>query len=257
MEDVQSDFPISRFKYLPKIKAYSGAFLCGPPSDSGISPNEVFDFLNTIYDKPNLDMAAYTTIKNSEAELTAADNQASAQIKLATAKKGAAELEAKGEEAKALVPVTVAAEQVKVDQSKVIVLKSELEAKTANQAAAVALQLDLARIEADKAVGIAMAESIGKGLAAANLNIYGDTDTFRSMLTSLTNGQRTGRLIEGVLNTTPQQVTDLATSTIGAFSAAASGVLKKLTGQDVTAETIAAAVKAEMAKGTTDPEAAA
>ena len=62
MHEPQVDFPASHFKYSPKIKAYSGAFLCGPSLDSNVSASEVFDLLNAVYGKPNLDIDGITFI---------------------------------------------------------------------------------------------------------------------------------------------------------------------------------------------------
>ena len=42
-DELKKEFPISRFKCPFKIKAYSGAFLCGAPPGSNVSANEVFD----------------------------------------------------------------------------------------------------------------------------------------------------------------------------------------------------------------------
>jgi len=194
-------------------------------------------------------VAAYTTIKNAEAEQTAAEKQADAQLKLATAAKQAKVLQAEGERAVQMIPVDVAERQVAVDQKKVTVLQSELEAKAAHQEVSVELQTDLARIAAKRDAEIALADAIGKALASADFKIFGDPTTAAEMLLAFTKGQQFGSLIEGAVERTPSKVTDLAMVSITQVAQAISNFSGGLFGKHFSAEEIAGAIKSQLATG--------
>ncbi len=194
------------------------------------------------------DVAAYTTIKNAEAEKDAATAQGAAQLTLATAAKQAKELEAAGEQALQIVPVNVAAQQVEVDRKKVEVEKSRLEAQKGNEKMAFDLQIRLAEIEKEKTAAVEFAKAAGQALAAANMTIYGDPTTFRTMMSSLAQGQAYGRLMEGIVAGTPEEVKSLISSGSQAIFTAVSSIAKNMFGKDVTPEVVAAAVNAELAK---------
>ena len=160
------------------------------------------------------DVEAYAAVKEAEGEQNAAAARAQAQLTLANADQQSKTLEAQGKLAVESVPVQVAAKQVEVDQARVQVVRSELEAKSQNEKMAFDLQVALAQIEANKQVQIETAKAMGAGLAAANMTIYGDPNTFRQMADSFTNGQKAGQFVQGLVSSTPQNVTDLAMTTI-------------------------------------------
>ncbi|HZI56162.1 MAG TPA: SPFH domain-containing protein [Verrucomicrobiae bacterium] len=202
------------------------------------------------------DVDAYATIKDAEAEKKAAEDQAAAKLKRADADQQAKALQAEGDQAIAMIPVNVAAEQVKVDQSKVEVLKLELETKSANQRLSFELEVQKARIAAERDVRIAMATAMGQALSASDFKIYGDPLTAAKMLAMFTSGQEYAQVIDGFVQNAPPAVTDLAMASIGTFSEAAAALVKKLFGQDLSPSVIAQAVQTHMKESTVENGAA-
>lgn len=197
------------------------------------------------------DVNAYATIKSAEAEKNAADNQATAKLTLAEAEKQAKSLQAEGDQSIAMIPVNVASEQVKVDQAKVEVLKLELETKSANQRLSFELEVQKAKIAAERDVRIAMATAMGNALSASEFKIYGDPMTAARMLSMFTSGQEYAQIIDGFVQQAPPQVTELAIASITKFSEAAAATVKKLLGQDVPASVIAQAVQTQLKEAAT------
>lgn len=192
------------------------------------------------------DVDAYATIKSAEAEKKAAEDQAAARLRRADADQQAKALQAEGDQALAMIPVNVAAEQVKVDQSKVEVLKLELETKSANQRLSFELEVQKAKIAAERDVRIALATAMGEALSASDFKIYGDPVTAAKMLAMFTSGQEYATVIDGFVQNAPPAVTDLAMASIGTFSEAAAALVKKLFGQDLSPSVIAQAVQTHM-----------
>ena len=192
------------------------------------------------------DVAAYATTKSAEAEKKAADDQAVAKLRLADADKQAKMLQAEGDQAVAMIPVNVAAEQVKVDQSKVEVLKLELETKNANQKLSFELEVQKARIAAERDVRIALANAMGNALSASEFKIYGDPVTAAKMLQMFTSGQEYAQVIDGFVRQAPSEVTDLAVNSIGKFSEAAANLVKQLFNKEVPPSVIAEAVQTHL-----------
>lgn len=198
------------------------------------------------------DVDAYATIKSAEAEKKAAEDQAAARLKRADADQQAKSLQAEGDQAVAMIPVNVAAEQVKVDQSKVEVLKLELETKSANQRLSFELEIQKAKIAAERDVRIAMATAMGQALSASDFKIYGDPLTAAKMLAMFTSGQEYAQVIDGFVQNAPPEVTDLAMTSIGKFSEGAAALVKKLFGQDLSPSVIAQAVQTHMKESTAE-----
>jgi flotillin len=192
------------------------------------------------------DVDAYATIKSAEAEKKATEDQATARLRRADADQQAKALQAEGDQALAMIPVNVAAEQVKVDQSKVEVLKLELETKSANQRLSFELEVQKAKIAAERDVRIALATAMGEALSASDFKIYGDPVTAAKMLAMFTSGQEYATVIDGFVQNAPPAVTDLAMASIGTFSEAAAALVKKLFGQDLAPSVIAQAVQTHM-----------
>jgi hypothetical protein len=139
-----------------------------------------------------------------------------------------------------MVPVTVDREKVSVESARVTVLKSELEAKTANQAAAIELQKSLAEIQAQKEIMVALASAFGEALGKANMTIWGDPKTLAEMQQSFMGGMKNGQFVKGLLTTTPPQVVDAATRALDSLSSGAGGALKafasRFAGREITDE---------------------
>jgi hypothetical protein len=201
------------------------------------------------------DVAAYATIKSAEAEKQAAEDQSAAKLRLADADKEAKTLQAEGDQAVAMIPVNVAGEQVKVDQSRVEVLKLELETKSANQRLSFELEVQKAKIAAERDVRIAMATAMGQALSASEFKIYGDPATAAKMLGMFTQGQEYAQIIDGFVRQAPQEVTDVAVGSIAKFSEAAAELVKKLFNRDVPPNVIAEAVQSHLKEATADANA--
>lgn len=189
------------------------------------------------------DVVAYRQVKEAEGQQEAASKQAAARVAMAEADRRAAELKAEGDRAVQMVPVTVAQEQVKVSDAQVSVQIRELEGKARFERIALDLQVELAKIEAEKQARIASAEAAGKALAAANMTIYGDPLTAQRMMSSMVQGQSMGMFIDGVNQTLPNEVKSLGGAGGAALGLALASLVKRLTGIDVDPAAAEAAVK--------------
>jgi hypothetical protein len=198
------------------------------------------------------DVVAYRQVKEAEGQQEAASKQAAARVAMAEADRRAAELKAEGDRAVQMVPVTVAQEQVKVSDAQVSVQIRELEGKARFERIALDLQVELAKIEAEKQARIASAEAAGKALAAANMTIYGDPLTAQRMMSSMVQGQSMGMFIDGVNQTLPNEVKSLGGAGGAVLGLALSSLVKRLTGIDVDPAKAEAAMKEETAGGTSN-----
>ncbi len=178
------------------------------------------------------DVAAYAEVKKAEAEQTAAQKQAAARITLAEATKQARELEAEAEQAVQMVPVTVAQEQVKVQDAQVSVKIRDLEGQARFEKIARELQVELAKIAADKEARIAAAQAFGQALANANIQLWGDPATFEKMSSAFYRGQAWGTLIDGLDRATPAPIRDAAVAAADAVGSTLGAVAKRVAGDD-------------------------
>lgn len=179
------------------------------------------------------DIEAYKTVKIAEAERQSAEAKASARLKLAQAELEAQKFAAEGEQAVEMVPVNVAARQVEVEKQKVDVLRSELEAKSQHQEIAAQLQIEIARIAANKESAVAFAQALGEALGKANLTIWGDPSTVAQVSRAFAVGQTNGAFLHGLANTTPQEVKTAVADGLSGLATMGAGLLAKLTGQEV------------------------
>ncbi|MBK9127408.1 MAG: hypothetical protein IPM13_06370 [Phycisphaerales bacterium] len=178
------------------------------------------------------DVAAYAEVKKAEAEQTAAQKQAAARITLAEATKQARELEAEAEQAVQMVPVTVAQEQVKVQDAQVSVKIRDLEGQARFEKIARELQVELAKIAADKEARIAAAQAFGQALANANIQLWGDPATFEKMSSAFYRGQAWGTLIDGLDRATPAPIRDAAVAAADAVGSTLGAVAKRVAGDN-------------------------
>ncbi len=178
------------------------------------------------------DVAAYAEVKKAEAEQTAAQKQAAARITLAEATKQARELEAEAEQAVQMVPVTVAQEQVKVQDAQVSVKIRDLEGQARFEKIARELQVELAKIAADKEARIAAAQAFGQALANANIQLWGDPATFEKMSSAFYRGQAWGTLIDGLDRATPGPIRDAAVAAADAVGSTLGAVAKRVAGDN-------------------------
>jgi uncharacterized membrane protein YqiK len=152
------------------------------------------------------DVQAYAVIKTAEAQETAASREAMARRTLAEAEKEAASLKAEGDKAASMVPVEVERERVEVERARVDVLRQELESKATFESISRDLQVDLARIEAEKEVRIEAAKAFGQAMASARMTVWGDPTTVQKMSESFFRGQQFGFLTDGLLEHVPDEV---------------------------------------------------
>jgi len=141
------------------------------------------------------DVKAYALTTMAEADRTAAALRAEA-----------AKLDAEALQAKDLVPVNVEREKVNVDRERVAVKREELSAEAEFQEVAVELEKLRISTTAQVEIGKAQAEAMGKALANAQMQIWGDGDTLRQMTSAFSKGQSVGALAEGVMDTLPPEV---------------------------------------------------
>lgn len=154
------------------------------------------------------DVAAYAVVKAAEGAEAAAAKEAAARLTRAQAEKEAMALQAEGERAAQMVPVDVERQRVEVERAKVTVQRQELENQAQFETIARGLQVDLARIEAEKQVRIAAAQAFGEAMASAKMTVWGDPDTAARMAESFFKGQQFGYLTEGFANNAPDGVMD-------------------------------------------------
>lgn len=167
-----------------------------------------------IEERMTADIAAYGKVKSAEADQQSAQRKAEAVRTEAEAHRDALRLEAEGDQAVQVVPVNVQREQVRVDAERqtqveaqrVAVLRQELEAKAQHQEVSVALQKALAEIEAQKAVGVAFAQSIGQMFSAGEMKMFGTPDMLMDALKKYAQGLGIGYLIEGAATSIPSEV---------------------------------------------------
>lgn len=192
----------------------------------------------------NAEAQAETQVRKADAEARSAEKQAEAQLKLAEAAqksailqaegaKQAKVLEADGLKAEQMVPVQVASEQVAVEQKRVEVEITRMEAQAKNSEISVSLQTTLARITADKEAQIAFAAAMGQALAAAKMTIWGDGATVAQMTSSFTKGQLFGNLIAGATEAVPDKVQDAAFAGLAGIGQLGAVLIERLTGQKV------------------------
>jgi flotillin len=152
------------------------------------------------------DLAAYSTVKGAEAAQEAATLQASARLTQADADQKAKAMEAEGEKAVQLVPVEVERERVGVEQARVEVLKNELQTKAEHESISRGLQVDLARIEAERDVQVEAAKAFGMALSHANLTIWGDPETVAKMSQAFLQGQSASTMLSGFADGTSPEL---------------------------------------------------
>jgi len=188
------------------------------------------------------DAEAYTKTKAALAAAEAAIKEAEATLQRAEAERTAKTLVAEGLKAEQLVPVLVAAEQVGVEQRRVEVLKQELSAKSANETIAVQLQVELAKIAAEKEAKIAAAQAWGAALSKANIQIWGDGNTLAQMQGAFATGQAHGKYVETLLDGIPQGAKDTTAELV-------KSVLRAFGGKTPTPEELAKLIAEKLPLG--------
>ena len=152
-------------------------------------------------DQTEADVLAYMQVKEAEGQKTAAEMQYEAKLRLAEGDAQAMTRKADGDRAVKMVDVTVERERVGVEQVRVEVERQSLSNKQEFEGAALKFELEKLRIQADKEVRIAAAQSLGLMLSKANMQIYGDPETMSKMssqfLRAASMGVAARRFLEG------------------------------------------------------------
>lgn len=197
-----------------------------------------------IRENMQVDVKAYETTKTAEAEFEASSKKAESVKIEAKAKKDADVLAAEGKLANDMIPVNVAKAEVAVQAERVVVLKDELTAKSEHAEISKELEIELATIEARKDVDIERAKAAGIALSHTEMKIYGDPNAVASMMDALTSGHKIGAFAEGLLETTPKPIKEIAAKSLAGLGDMASNMLEKLTGQKIKGDDIEKFLKA-------------
>jgi uncharacterized membrane protein YqiK len=160
------------------------------------------------------DVQAYAVVKSAEGAATAAEKEAAARLTLAQAEKESLALKAEGDRATQMVPVDVERQRVEVERARVEVQRQALESQSAFESIARGLQVDLARIDAEKEVRIEAAKAFGAAMASAKMTVWGDPNTVTQMAETFFRGQSFGYLFDGFAQGAPDAVKE-AVSQLG------------------------------------------
>lgn len=146
------------------------------------------------------DVEAYTRVKQAEAEREAAGKQAEARVQTADAEAQARELVARGERAQQMVPVSVAREQVGIEEARVAVERQQLENRQQFAEAGIQLEVQKLSIQASRDVQIEFAKSLGQFLSSGHMTLYGTPETASTMMDNMAKGFGLRSMIEGFVN---------------------------------------------------------
>jgi len=127
-----------------------------------------------------------------------------------------------------MVPVNVAQEQVKVQDAQVSVKIRDLEGQARFEKIARELQVELAKIAADKDARIAAAQAFGQALANAHMTVWGDPTTVQRMTAAFFQGQSAGMFVEGLDRSLPPDAKKAAVAGAAAVGATIGAVAKKV-----------------------------
>ena len=178
------------------------------------------------------DVEVYKLEKTAEATKAAAVNEAEARTTLATAEQAALTSEAAGQQAKDMVPINVL-------EKKVAVERSELENKSTFDKISKDLAIALAHIAADKEVRVEQAKAVGVAMQAAKITVWGDPSTVTKMMQSFIVGQANGKLLEGLIEATPEGVKD----SISGLAKIGAAMLEKFAGIKMAPEQVETAIR--------------
>lgn len=180
---------------------------------------------NLIEQQKLADAEAYTKTRQAEAQVAAAENEATAKIRLSEAVLESKRREAEAErvlqmvpievdreavkveqqrlKATQMVPVEVDAERVRIEAQRVEVLRSELAAKDSHQQAAIHLEVARMQIEAQKEIGKAMAAAMGQFMSHGSFQVFGDPNTLATMMERFNQGLGLSQMVMGMRESNP------------------------------------------------------
>lgn len=189
------------------------------------------------------DVKAYAQVAEAKGEQEAADKKAAARRVLAEADKTARLLEAEGETAVQAVPVNVAAQQVEVERKRVEVNREDLKNKAEFETISRELQVELAKIEAEKQIRVEMAHSFGVAMASAKMTIWGSPESVEKMSQAFLNGQAKGFFADGLIDSMPNEVKETAVSAAHGMGKIGAAIVEALTGKRIEPEHIETVVQ--------------
>lgn len=134
---------------------------------------------------------------------------------LAESEKQAKLLEAEGDQALQMVPVSVAREQVNVEDARVTVKIRDLEGQSRFESIARELQVQLATIEAEKEAKIAAAKAMGEAMSKANLTVWGDPGALERVTSAFFKGQAIGAFGNGLSRSLSPELAELVKRATG------------------------------------------
>lgn len=155
------------------------------------------------------DVDAYATVKQAEALKQAAEQEASARLMAAEADQKAKAMSAEGEKAIQMVPVAVAQAQVEVERAKVGVQRESLSNQSQFESIAKELQVELAKIAAERDVQIEAAKAMGVAFSTAHITIWGDPSSVAKMTEAFYRGQQWGQLANGFSQSVPPEAKEM------------------------------------------------
>jgi uncharacterized membrane protein YqiK len=162
-----------------------------------------------IRNQTNADVMAYTMVKEAEGERRAAALQYEAKLQLAEGDAQAAMKQATGEKARKMVDVEVERERVDVERVRVEVERTSLANKQEFEQAALKFELEKLRIDAERAVRVQTAQSMGQLMHGARVQLFGDPATMTNMLQSFTRAAGFGAAADGFLSALSPEVHQL------------------------------------------------
>ncbi len=189
------------------------------------------------------DVKAYAQVAEAKGGQEAADKKAASRRMLAEAEKTAKLLEAEGETAIQAVPVNVAAQQVEVERKRVEVNREDLKNKAEFESISRELQVDLAKIEAEKEIRVAMANSFGIAMSSSKMTIWGSPESVKEMSQEFFGGQAKGFFVSGLMDSLPDEVKETAASAAHGIGKIGAAIVESLTGKKVEAEHVEAVFK--------------
>ena len=172
------------------------------------------------------DVTAYTVVTAARGEQEAAEKRGAARLTLAQADQQALKLEAEGKQALELVPV-------QVERERVAVKREDLKNQAEFEKIARELQVELARIAAEKDVRVEQARAAGAALSKTTMTVWGTPQDVSRMTAAFLGGQANGYYLHGVLDTAPQPVTDAAVGLTNGLTSVLTSLAQKLAGGQI------------------------
>ncbi len=189
------------------------------------------------------DVRAYEQVKKAEGEVQAAEKQKQARLVLAEADAKASQLRAGGDQAVKMVDVNVDRERVAVEQARVNVERQELENRQTFSEAALKFEVQKLEIQASAEVQKAFAQAIGEMLSKAQMQIFGDPSTLTAMTSRFMTAVGYGQMFNGLRASLPAEAKDVIAQHLGGLAPSLAGALRKATGHDIDAATLAEAIQ--------------